>query len=298
MEINDKPFKGHGFHLAGIIPCAGQPLDYGMEWPDFMMPVAPNYTMLEAAIFECSYAGCDTIWLCLHHDTARFVRERIGDFVYDPVWYHRKYEKFPSEHRKRIPIYYVPIHPKDRDRRDCLSWSVIYGALNAFKVSATISKWLIPDKYFVSFPYGLYNPTILRGKISSAHNFYVTHKEKTLEHNLPLSFTFGKEEFIRFRQQVRKGTGQYKNIVEEGDLAPRQKLPLHERYSARWFDINDVFVDLDITQDNFVNIEEFYDLRSWQEYKNYLSSELSDVIRRPKNMKYSEFNRIGLDILE
>ena len=42
MEINDKPFKGHGFHLAGIIPCAGQPLEYKMEWPDYMMPVAPN----------------------------------------------------------------------------------------------------------------------------------------------------------------------------------------------------------------------------------------------------------------
>jgi hypothetical protein len=301
MEINDKPFKGNGFHLAGVIPCAGQPLEYGMEWPDFMMPVAPNYTMLEAAILECAYVGCDTIWICLHHDSAAFIRYRIGDFVQDPVWYHRKHEKFPSEHRKRIPIYYVPVHPKDRDRRDCLSWSVIYGALNAFKVSANISKWLIPDKYYVSFPYGMFNPTILREfrrKISSANNFYLTHNGMSPENNIPTSFTFGKDEFVRFRRKVREGTGEHINFVEEGKLAPTEKLPLEERYSARWFDLKDVFIDLGIKQDNSVDTDEFYDLRTWAEYKNYLSSDLSTVIRRPKHMKSSEFHRVGLDIQE
>jgi len=266
-----------------------------------MMPVAPNYTMLEAAILECAYAGCDTIWLCMHHETARFVRQRIGDFVQDPVWIHRKHEAFPSEHKIRIPIYYVPIHPKDRDRRDCLSWSVIYGALNAFKVSANISKWLIPDKYFVSFPYGMYNPMVLREyrrKISSAQNFYVTYKGMSPEDNLPISFTFGKDEFVKFRREIRKGTGEFKNIVEPGKLAPTERLPLEERYSARWFDIKDVFMDLDLDTDNSVNIDEFYDLRSWEEYKNYLSSNLSNIIKRPKHMKYSEFHRIGLDISE
>ena len=299
MEINDKPFKGHGFHLAGIIPCAGQPLEYGMEWPDFMMPVAPNYTMLEAAILECAYAGCDTIWLCLHHDTAMFVRQRIGDFVQDPVWIHRKHETFPSEHKIRIPIYYVPIHPKDRDRRDCLSWSVIYGALNAFKVSANISKWLIPDKYYVSFPYGIFDPSILRNhrrSISSAQNFYVRYQGETPEDNLPISFTFGKDGFVKFRREVRKGTGLYANIVEEGKLAPTKKLPLEERYSARWFDINQVFTELDVDDGNTLDLNEFCDLRTWEGYKNYLSSELSGFIKRPKYMKYSEFHRIGLDI--
>lgn len=298
MEINDKPFKGNGFHLAGVIPCAGQPLEYGMEWPDFMMPVAPNYTMLEAAILECAYAGCDTIWLCMHHDTARFVRQRIGDYVQDPVWANRTYERFPSEHKKRIPIYYVPIHPKDRDRRDCLSWSVIYGALNAFKVSANISKWLIPDKYFVSFPYGMYNPMILREyrrKISSANNFYVTHNNMSVGDNIPCSFTFGKDEFVHFRRQVRKGTGEFTNFVEEGRLGPSNRLPFEERYSARWFDLKDVFVDLDIGEDNSIETDEFYDLRRWEEYKNYLSSGLSNIIKRPKYMKYSEFHRVGVD---
>tara|TARA_R100000657_G_C4594389_1_gene52234 strand:- start:342 stop:617 length:276 start_codon:yes stop_codon:yes gene_type:complete len=88
----------------------------------------------------------------------------------------------------------------------------------------------------------------------------------------------------------------YLNEVDPGKVAPTKRLPLEERYSARWFDIKDVFVDLDISGDNCVDVNEFYDLRSWDEYKNYLSSGLSTVIKRPKYMKYSEFHRIGVDI--
>ena len=118
------------------------------------------------------------------------------------------------------------------------------------------------------------------------------------ENNLPISFTFGKDEFVRFRRQIRKGTGEFKNVVEEGKLAPTERLPLEERYSARWFDIKDVFFDLDINNENSINTPVFFDLRSWQQYKKYLSSDLSELIKRPKHMKYSEFNRIGVDTIK
>ena len=134
-----------------------------------------------------------------------------------------------------------------------------------------------------------------RRKISSAQNFYVTYNGLSPEDNLPISFTFGKDEFVRFRREIRKGTGEFVNIVEPGKLAPTQRLPLEERYSARWFDISDIFTNLDINDDNSLNIDEFYDLRTWDEYKNYLSSSLTKVIKRPKHMKYSEFHRIGVD---
>ena len=127
-----------------------------------------------------------------------------------------KYKKFPNEARKQIPIFYVPIHPKDRDRRDCLSWSVIQGALTCLKVSSKLSKWLIPDKYWVSFPYGIFNPAELRPfrqKISSPKNFYVTHKGQTPEQGQHTSFSFGKDEFIRFRRQIRKGTGNFTSNI-------------------------------------------------------------------------------------
>ena len=302
MEFNTKNVNGSSYHLAGIVPCGGHPLDFGMEWPDFMMPIAPNYTMIEAAIMECAWAGCETIWVCLYEDTAPLVRHRIGDFVQDPVWAWRGLDPQPTANQKRIPIFYVPVHPKNRFRRDCLAWSVIEGALSAFKVSATVSKWIYPNKYWVSFPYGYFNPQLLREhrqKISSPKNFYVTHKGQTPEQGIHTSFSFGKEEFVRFRRQIRKGTGKFTSDEDE-DGIPRTKLPLEERYSGRWFDLKDVFINLDNSSDNSIEVKEFYDLSSWQKYRNYLLSDLAEQTTRPPEwlIKFSEFGSISLDRID
>ena len=180
-----------------------------------------------------------------------------------------------------------------------MAWSVVEGALSAFKVSATVSKWIYPNKYWVSFPYGYFNPEILRKhrqKISSSKNFYVTHNKQTPEQGIHTSFSFGKDEFIRFRRQIRKGTGQFTNQLDD-DGIPRTKLSLEERYSARWFDLKDVFIDLDNSESNSIEISQFYDLSSWQNYRNYLSSKLASETTRPPEwlMKFKEFGSISLD---
>ena len=51
MELSEKAFSSQAnFHLAGIIPIAGKPLEYKMPYPDCLLPVAPDYTMIEAAV--------------------------------------------------------------------------------------------------------------------------------------------------------------------------------------------------------------------------------------------------------
>ena len=67
------------FHLAGIIPVAGQALDFDQLWPDCMMPIAPNYTLIEAAVAECAWAGCDTIWIICNDDIAPAIKKKIGE---------------------------------------------------------------------------------------------------------------------------------------------------------------------------------------------------------------------------
>ena len=57
----------NSFHLAGIVPIAGQSLDYDMPWHDALMPIAPGYTALQHAVMECAYAGCETIWIVCHY---------------------------------------------------------------------------------------------------------------------------------------------------------------------------------------------------------------------------------------
>ena len=210
METNTEVhLSKNTFNLTGIIPVAGLPLGFGMDWHDCLTPLAPNYTMVEHAVYECAWAGCETIWVVCHYEMEPLIRYRMGDYIQDPVYANRALERYPSEHQRRIPIYYVPIHPKDRDRRDCLGWSVLYGALVALKVHSKISKWTTPDKYYVSFPYGIFDPEELRplrSQISSAQNFFVAKNSDLVNKNNYTSFTFGKEEFVRFRREVRKGT--------------------------------------------------------------------------------------------
>ena len=47
----------HNFHLAGIIPIAGQKLDFDFPWHDCMQPIGKNYLAIEHSIVECIYAG-------------------------------------------------------------------------------------------------------------------------------------------------------------------------------------------------------------------------------------------------
>ena len=257
-----------------------------------MLPIANDYTLLDAAIVECAYAGCDTIWIICNDDTAPLLRHRIGDYIEDPSYYYFNTSINKSQ-RKRIPIFWVPQHPKDRDKRDCLSWSVIYGSLSAFMISSKISKWVIPDKYYVSFPYGLINPRQLienRKHISSKNNFYVMYNNKTVQDNIYSSFTFGKDEFIKYRRNIRKGTGRWK-----GSYGSMIELPLEERWSARFFEPKDVFTELDLDKSNLMITNDFYNISSWEEYRTYMISEYAENIEKPpKNLfSYKEFNGVA-----
>ena len=268
-----------------------------MDWHDSLMPIAPDYTMVEHAVYECAWAGCETIWVTCHADMEPLIRHRLGDYIQDPVWINRFKEQYPSEHQRRIPIFYVPIHPKDRDRRDCLGWSVIYGALVALKVASKISRWVIPDKYYVSFPYGIFAPEELRGlrrKISSPRNFFAGKISDLNTFENYNSFTFGKEEFIKFRRKIREGTGGWKN---SGDEMPSERLPIEERYSARYFELKDIFTGLEVDPEMQFEPSFFYDVGCWEDYVIYLASPHASAIQRPPKeiMAYREFNSIAKD---
>ena len=301
MEVSEKAFSSQAnFHLAGVIPLAGQPLDYGMPYPDCLLPIAPDYTMIEAAVIEAAFAGCDTIWIACNDDIAPIVRYRVGDYIQDPIHFYNKFDALPSDRRKRIPIFWVPLHPKDRDKRDCLSWSVIHGAITALKVSDQISKWMIPDKYYVSFPYGIMDPRELqkvRRQIKNKKNFHVVCEGKTVQDNQYSSFTFGREEFIIYRRNARKGTGMYTTEVVDERGLPRSKMPIEERWSARFFEPKDVFFGVDVSDGYLHSTESFHNLHTWESYREYMVSDLARDTQRPTRQlfSYREFNRIGQD---
>jgi hypothetical protein len=200
------------------------------------------------------------------------------------VYYERKYYKFYTDHRKEIPIYYVPIHPKDRDRRDSYGWSVLYGAHTAWYTAYKISKWILPDNYYISFPmsiYDVYDIRQYRKQIADPKvNFFLSHDGQTIKNNLPIAFTMKGEDFKKCRNSVNQKTTREFLPPLANQKYPSQKLPINERWSARKFKLQDVFECLDHKGSEPVKIDWYYDLSSWCEYSKYLGSE--KVIKAPK----------------
>ena len=287
MEVN--PINKRRFNLVGIVPIDGQPLDFTFPWHDSLIPIGHNYLAVEKAVFDCAIAGCDTIWLVCPKDIQPLIRYRLGDYVVDPQIYFKnaKFGNFPKV--KEIPIYYVPTHPKDAGRRNCLSWSIITGAHNAYVVSRKISRWVTPDKYFVSFPYGMFTPYYMvehRAKIRSERSFHVSYNQQTFRDGLYLPFTFSAEDYLITRKRFR--TNEVRGSDKDLKHITRDKA-----YTGRFFTHDFVFADVSTENLFDVEIPWYYDVSNWENLKNWFSSENS--LDRPKDfiLSYSELNPLG-----
>tara|TARA_R100000008_G_scaffold19975_3_gene10337 strand:+ start:21793 stop:22533 length:741 start_codon:yes stop_codon:yes gene_type:complete len=228
-------------------------------------------------------AGCNTIWIVANDDLAPIIRKVIGEWIYDPVYYRRP-SKFSSEERKEIPIYYVPIHPKDRDRRDSYGWSVLYGIYSAWRTAYKVSHWIVPEKYFVSFPFGVYDIYSIREhrrNISDRqNNLFFSYEGKTVKDNLPLPFTMTGEDFKLCRRAVNKKTTKEYLPPSPDQQYPSQKLPLHQRWSARQFDFVDIFGQVSDEKCEKVDLSWFSDISSWAGYRDFFASD--NTIERPE----------------
>jgi hypothetical protein len=283
-----------GFHLAGIIPVAGQPLDFNMPWHDSLMPIGRDFLAVERAVLECAHAGCETIWLVCNDDMQLLIRHRLGEYVKDPAWANRHYELNRSEHEKFIPIYYVPVHARDRNKRDCLGWSILYGAWTANKISGGLSTWLKPSRYYVSFPYGVYDfsiPRKHRKDISSSKQFFFSHNNKTIIDGEYLAFTFNHEDYKQLASEVRtKSTGLFKNKTRT------EKLSVDERFSYRFFSLEDIFNSLSLDDTNVEEIPNYYRIDNWGDYCYYIGKEGANCKEIPRFLlTYKEWNGVGID---
>ena len=265
-------------HLAGIVPVAGLQSDFDLKTPPVLLPVNTGFTAIQKSVFECAMAGCNTIWIVANDDLAPLVRTVVGEWVYDPVYYQRP-SKFSSEERKEIPIYYVPIHPKDRDRRDSYGWSVLYGAYSAWKVAFKISQWITPDKYYVSFPmaaYDIYRIRDYRKEIKhKENNFFLTHDGKSVKDNKPLAFTFTGEDFKQCRRSVNQLTTREYLPPSPGQQYPSQKRPKNQRWSGRHFKFQTIFQKVREKNAATVPLDWYYNISCWSGYRDFLASDFS-----------------------
>ena len=261
-----------GRNVAGIIPLTGWSDSFDFPWPDYLQPLREGFLAVERSVYECAYAGCDSVWIVCDDDVAPLIKTRVGDYVMSPRYFQEKnFVKDKSYHEKWIPVFYVPMSQKDKDKRDSLGWSALHGALMAFQISDKMSQWVLPTKYFVSFPYGIYDPNIVtahRDNIRGPDSFFLSHQGKTVRDNMYLSFTFSPEDWPKFKHHI-------KNQCTGGS----RLIPAAERWSSRNFTLDKVFnVDV-ISIDKKVEVPEYHDLSSWDNLQDYYRSDIK--IPRP-----------------
>lgn len=253
-------------HLAGIVPIGGKLLDFQMPWHDSLMPIAPDYLAIEQAVYQCANAGCTTIWIVGHKGTTPLIRHRLGDWILDPATISLK---FSGTKLKEIPIFYVPILPKDYDKRDSLGWSVLFGADTAFRVSAFITKWAIPKRFLCIFPYGITPENDLRKRreeFKKEPKIIFSYNNKTVKDGIHAPFVFSAEDYKKCRDIVKK-----KNIE---DWEQRKEK------NAREFTLQEIFEPLDTVNNPVVELSWFHDISSWENYCNYTASDEAKQIKR------------------
>ena len=274
--------------MAGVVPLVAKPMDFQMDWHDCLMPLAPNFYAVERAVLECAYAGCGTIWIVANDDTTPLVRHRLGDYIQDPVWIGRK-NKYPSESRKPIPIFYVPIPRKHENKARCISWTILQGAQTAYSVSANLSKWYAPNRFYVSFCHGVYPAKILRParrKISTDFNFALTFRDKSITTGDMLGFTFNVED-------MNQAVDMFKKV--EKSLLWGENLEDQLKYYQNNFALDKTFECVIIDIDEGLELPWHYQIDSWASYCQFLASDEKSEMKHPGKlvMSYREFNPVG-----
>ena len=278
--------------MPAIIPVAGMHTEFGMEWDASLVPVGPNYTAIEATVYECLHAGCSSIWIVANDDVAPLLRHRLGEVATDIDSIQRgTFVKFGQTKHLEVPIYYVPIHPKHRDKVDNYAWSVIYGANVCYWIQTKFSRWVRPDQYYVSFPMGMMDPKEVlecRSLLRKSAPFYFSHNGKTVKDGLPLSFVIDPEEWRRAKHTITTNASVWR-APDDGGI-PTEKLPPEEQLVSLGYGLEDVFGDG--PEGTTQEMKSFYDLTTWSGYGKFISSELGKRTKRPNtNTMYRGRNK-------
>jgi hypothetical protein len=250
-------------HIAGIIPVAGEPLEYNFPWHDALMPLNSNYMAIERAVHTAALAGCDTIWVVLHRDSQPLIRQRLGEWVYDPkyVWVHPN----PFLHKREIPIYYIPIRPKDRRKRDSHAWSALYGGKVSHYISSKISKWLKPKRFLVVSPYSVVDDDTIkemRKKLRDDKELLITQNGRTFKDETHMPFTFTYDNYRSVNNHIK------------------EKYTFQD-YNKTW---GGIYENLDISNYERIEPSWSYRLTNWTEYSSFIGSPHGNLVQRPKYM--------------
>ena len=76
----------------------------------------------------------------------------------------------------------------------------------------------------------------------------------------------------------------------------RERLPIGERYSYRFFTLDKIFDTIDTNNVVYIDVEKYYRIDSWDLYCDYMSKEAKTFYPIPRSLiNGSEINPVGVD---
>ena len=269
-------------NMAGIIPISGQKrADYQFPWHDCLMPIGKEYYAIQKAVYECALVGCKTIWIVSDLQFQPLIKEIVQEWVMDPFTIDKQKDKEAYDH-VRVPIYYVPIHGKDRERRDCLAWSILYGCSSAESVSYSLSRWLGYEKYYISFPHGVFDVDLSLRHFREGGPFNLIaspEQQFLLSHSGSSVVTGAHTSFTMSKAQVKKSLSTFRSL--ERHEAKKIKNP------AKHFSLDNVFKNLyDGVQFATHELDCFYQINTWEKYREFMGSDLA--MEKPRTIEKFE----------
>jgi hypothetical protein len=286
-----KPFTVNAnFHLAGIIPAISTNKKFGFPWNDLLTPIGGEYSLLHNSVMACAYAGCETIWIICYAESIKYFKNVLSNYITDPISIDRSQYSSRSHH-KSIPIYYVPVPHNFKNRRDSIPWAIMHGCYVSYVTSFKISRWVLPDKFFVSFPNVFFDSRPLRQhrrQISSRDNIVLSHNEESVWDNKYLPFTFGEEEYFKLKEI-------YREHVKEASLT--LSVEKEKKSFFRKISLDKIFKKsiIESEESKRIKINNYYEFDQWNDFLHFFRSKDATTLRLPsfwktrRNLAYVNF---------
>jgi hypothetical protein len=270
--------------MVGIIPLDGFQDNWQLPYAPYLAPIADGITLVENAILHCAFVGCKQIFIVCEERSVRMLRKHLGEWVEDPAWWYRK-TFTPNAYRLQIPIFYIRMTEKDKRQRGSAAWGIIHAARVANKMAANVSKWTMPSRFFVSFPWSGINFWEFkqhRRATATTRNFYFTHKGESAWTNEYIPFAFNQDDLRAMKRNfAAKTTLTYKKIAEfiPNDRSWFERLPVEEQHSGRRFTIQQLLEPVNNDSYKSLEINKYYNVYTWEGLREAISD---FQFRRPK----------------
>lgn len=220
-----------------------------------MTRIAPDMTLIQSAIKQCTSVGCGSIWICCDESFQPLIKKTVGDFTKDPKNVAKSmFTKYPKDNQVDVPIYYYLIHPKDRLKRNGPVWNPINTMLMIYHFSKSISRWTIPDKYFITRPSSFVSSGCLlqnRELFSSKYNVMMTYSGHSFLTDDDLPFTLDSEQIVNIIYNLKNNSA-FKSLTD--------------------IKFSDIIEYLNVDEYKKIELEKYFPCRTWEEYKNLIKN--------------------------